>query len=71
MMFGEEPSPLAARFAQLAHTRGLQKAITLRADGGKPGQGFECDFAMFWRRIERVTAHLQACKAATGWAGWA
>jgi fatty-acyl-CoA synthase len=55
-----ESSPLAARFAQLAHTQGLQKAITLRADGGKPDQGFECDFAMFWRRIERVTAHLQS-----------
>jgi fatty-acyl-CoA synthase len=59
-MGGDETSPLAARFAQLAHERGAQPAITFRGDERKPDQTFEYDFAKFWRRVERVTAHLQS-----------
>ena len=55
-----ETSPLAARFAQLAQDCGTQTAMTFRGDGRPPGLPFECAFAKFWRRIERVTAHLQS-----------
>ena len=55
-----ESSPIAARFAQLAHTQGAQAAMTFRGDERKPGNTFAYDFAKFWRRVERVTAHLQA-----------
>ena len=55
-----ETSPLAARFAQLAHERGAQPAMTFRGDERKPDQTFEYDFAKFWRRVQRVTAHLQS-----------
>ena len=59
-MSAPETSPLAARFAQLAQDCGAQPAMTFRGDGRPPGLPFECDFAKFWRRIERVTAHLQS-----------
>ncbi len=56
----EETSQIAARFAQLAHERGAQPAMTFRGDERKPDQTFEYDFAKFWRRVARVTAHLQS-----------
>jgi fatty-acyl-CoA synthase len=56
----EETSQIAARFAQLAHERGAQPAMTFRGDERQPDQTFEYDFAKFWRRVERVTAHLQS-----------
>jgi fatty-acyl-CoA synthase len=59
-MWDAEPSLLAARFAQLAHERGAQPAITQRGDEHRACGTFACDFAQFWRRVERVTAHLQA-----------
>jgi fatty-acyl-CoA synthase len=59
-MLGDETSPLAARFAQLAQDHGAQPAMTFRGDERKPDQTFEYDFAKFWRRVERVTAHLQS-----------
>jgi fatty-acyl-CoA synthase len=59
-MLGDETSPLAARFAQLAHECGAQPAMTFRGDERQPDQTFEYDFAKFWRRVERVTAHLQS-----------
>lgn len=59
-MWDAEPSLLAARFAQLAHERGAQPAMTFRGDERKPGSTFAYDFGKFWRRVERVTAHLQA-----------
>jgi fatty-acyl-CoA synthase len=59
-MLGDETSPLAARFAQLAKDHGTQPAMTFRGDERKPDQTFEYDFAKFWRRVQRVTAHLQS-----------
>jgi fatty-acyl-CoA synthase len=59
-MWGDESSPIAARFAQLAHEQGAQRAVTFRADERKPEHSFEYDFAKFWRRVGRVTAHLQS-----------
>ncbi len=59
-MGAEETSPLAARFAQLAQDHGAQPAMTFRGDERKPDQTFEYDFAKFWRRVARVTAHLQS-----------
>ena len=59
-MQAPETSPLAARFAQLAQDCGTQPAMTFRGDERKPDQTLEYDFAKFWRRIERVTAHLQS-----------
>jgi fatty-acyl-CoA synthase len=59
-MGAEETSPIAARFAQLAHERGAQPAMIFRGDERRPDQTFEYDFAKFWRRVERVTAHLQS-----------
>ncbi len=59
-MPGPESSLIAARLVQLAHERGAQPAITFRGDERKPGSTFACDFAKFWRRVERVTAHLQS-----------
>jgi len=56
----QETSPLAVRFAQLAQERGAQPAMTFRGDERKPDQTFEYDFAKFWRRVQRVTAHLQS-----------
>jgi fatty-acyl-CoA synthase len=60
MMGSEETSLIAARFAQLAHERGAQPAITFRGDERRPDHTLEYDFAKFWRRVERVTAHLQS-----------
>jgi fatty-acyl-CoA synthase len=59
-MGAEETSPLAARFAQLAKDHGTQPAMTFRGDERRPDQTFEYDFAKFWRRVARVTAHLQS-----------
>ena len=63
-MWGDETSPIAARFAQLAQDCGTQPAITFRGDDRKATQTgdstFAYDFAKFWRRVERVTAHLQS-----------
>jgi fatty-acyl-CoA synthase len=59
-MGADETSPIAARFAQLAHERGAQHAMTFRGDEHQPDQTFEYDFAKFWRRVQRVTAHLQS-----------
>ena len=63
-MWGDETSLIAARFAQLAHEQGAQRAMTFRGDERKATQTgdstFEYDFAKFWRRVERVTAHLQS-----------
>jgi fatty-acyl-CoA synthase len=63
-MSGHEASPIAARFAQLAHSNGAQPAITFRGDERKATQigdsTLAYDFAKFWRRVQRVTAHLQS-----------
>ncbi len=59
-MFAQESSLIAARFAQLAHACGAQPAMTFRGDERQPDQTLAYDFAQFWRRIERVTAHLQS-----------
>ena len=63
-MSGHETSPIAARFAELAHSNGAQPAITFRGDERKVTQTGDStlayDFAKFWRRVERVTAHLQS-----------
>jgi fatty-acyl-CoA synthase len=59
-MLGHETSLIAARFTQLAHECGAQPAMTFRGDERRPDQTFEYDFAKFWRRVERVTAHLQS-----------
>ncbi|MBP8149686.1 MAG: AMP-binding protein [Limnohabitans sp.] len=59
-MGAEETSPIAARFAQLAQDCGTQPAMTFRGDERKPDGTFAYDFAKFWRRVERVTAHLQS-----------
>jgi fatty-acyl-CoA synthase len=63
-MLGDETSPLAARFAQLAQDCGTQLAMTFRGDERKATQTgdstFAYDFAKFWRRVARVTAHLQS-----------
>lgn len=51
-----ESSPLAARFAALAQTHAGVTALR----NGLPGAAATGhDFAQFWRRIERVTGHLQ------------
>jgi fatty-acyl-CoA synthase len=59
-MLGHETSLIAARFAQLAQDHGAQPAMTFRGDERRPDQTFEYDFAKFWRRVQRVTAHLQS-----------
>jgi fatty-acyl-CoA synthase len=59
-MRAEETSLLASRFAQLAQEHGAQPAMTFRGDERRPDQTFEYDFAKFWRRVARVTAHLQS-----------
>ena len=63
-MLGDETSPLAARFAQLAKDCGTQLAMTFRGDERKATQTgdstFIYDFSKFWRRVARVTAHLQS-----------
>ncbi len=55
-----EPSLLAARLAQLAQTQGPRVALACRASGSNTTALRTVDFAQFWRRIERITAHLQA-----------
>ncbi len=59
-MFPDETSPMAARFAQLAQESGTRPAMTFRGDARKPGGTLAYDFGKFWRRVERVTAHLQS-----------
>ena len=63
-MQAPETSPLAARFAQLAKDCGTHPAMTFRGDERKATQTgdstFAYDFAKFWRRVARVTAHLQS-----------
>jgi len=59
-MWDAESSLITARFAQLAHERGAQPAMTFRGDERKPGSTFAYDFGKFWRRVERVTGHLQS-----------
>ncbi len=59
-MSASETSLIAARFAQLAHEHGTQPAMTFRGDERQPGSTLAYDFAKFWRRVERVTAHLQS-----------
>jgi fatty-acyl-CoA synthase len=59
-MGAEETSLIAARFAQLAHERGAHPAMIFRGDERQPDQTLEYDFAKFWRRVARVTAHLQS-----------
>ena len=59
-MWDAESSLIAARFAQLAHERGAQAALTFRGDERQPDSTWTCDFSQFWRRVERVTGHLQS-----------
>jgi fatty-acyl-CoA synthase len=59
-MSGHETSLIAARFAELAQERDTQPAMTFRGDERRPDLTFEYDFAKFWRRVARVTAHLQS-----------
>jgi fatty-acyl-CoA synthase len=59
-MSGHETSLIAARFAELAQERGTQPAMTFRGDERRPDLTFEYDFAKFWRRVARVSAHLQS-----------
>ena len=51
-----ESSKLAQRFKALAQSQ----PDTLALRFGMPGQTEDIDFAQFWRRVERVTGHLQA-----------
>ena len=60
MMWGHESSPIAARMAELGQACADHPAITFRGDAHRAGGTFACDFGQFWRRVERVTAHLQA-----------
>ena len=60
MMPTPESSLIAARFAQLAQSHGAQSAMVFQGDERRPGHRFAYDFAKFWRRVERVTAHLQS-----------
>jgi fatty-acyl-CoA synthase len=63
-MSGHETSLIAARFAQLAQDCGTHPAMTFRGDERKATQTgdstFAYDFAKFWRRVARVSAHLQS-----------
>ncbi|MEY2781223.1 MAG: hypothetical protein RL307_927 [Pseudomonadota bacterium] len=59
-MHGLESSLIAKRFAQLAQDRGQQAALTFRQLEQPTSADQMYDFAKFWRRIERVTGHLQA-----------
>ena len=51
-----ESSKLVQRFKALAQSQ----PDTLALRFGMPGQTEDIDFAQFWRRVERVTGHLQA-----------
>ena len=56
LSMGDAFSPIAARFSALAKTHANVTAVR----NGLPGEaGVACDFATFWRRVERVTGHLQ------------
>jgi fatty-acyl-CoA synthase len=50
-----ESSKLAHRFWELAQTQPEKLAIRF----GIPGDTADFDFAKFWRRVERITGHLQ------------
>ena len=50
-----ESSKLAQRFWELSHNQPDKLAIRF----GMPEQTEDFDFAKFWRRVERVTGHLQ------------
>ena len=50
-----ESSKLAQGFWELSHHQPEKLAIRF----GMPGQTEDFDFAKFWRRVERVTGHLQ------------
>jgi len=50
-----ESSALAQRFRALAQSQPTHLAMRF----GMPGQAEDIDFAKFWRRVERVTGHLQ------------
>ena len=50
-----ESSKLAHRFWELAQTQPAKLAIRF----GVPGHTADFDFAKFWRRVERITGHLQ------------
>jgi len=50
-----ESSKLAQRFWELSHNQPEKLAIRF----GMPEQTEDFDFAKFWRRVERVTGHLQ------------
>ena len=50
-----ESSKLAKGFLELSHHQPEKLAIRF----GMPGQTEDFDFAKFWRRVERVTGHLQ------------
>jgi fatty-acyl-CoA synthase len=50
-----ESSKIAQRFWELGQTQPEKLAIRF----GMPGQTEDFDFAKFWRRVERVTGHLQ------------
>lgn len=51
-----ESSAFAQRFKALALSQPAHLALRF----GMPGQTVDIDFAKFWRRVERVTGHLQA-----------
>ena len=51
-----ESSEFAQRFKALALSQPAHLALRF----GMPGQTVDIDFAKFWRRVERVTGHLQA-----------
>ncbi len=50
-----ESSKIAQRFWELAKSQPEKLALQF----GMPGHAEEFDFAKFWRRVERVTGHLQ------------
>ena len=51
-----ESSKIAQRFCELAKSQAHKLAIQF----GMPSQTEDFDFAKFWRRVERVTGHLQS-----------
>ena len=58
---GQESSPLAARLAELAQAQPDQLALRWRQLGAAPAaQPMQSDRARLWRRIERMTGHLQS-----------
>lgn len=60
LSMGDAFSPIAARFAALAKTHA---GVTALRNGLPGAAGVTYDFAKFWRRIERVTGHLQSAWA--------